>query len=256
MPDTFTLEVSAVTKLYKNGRGAENISFTLAPGEVLGLLGPNGSGKTTVMKAITGLVRPQSGSIHICGVNAGDSHERAMRNVGALIEQPALHSHMSVEQNLRLAARFYDNVDDKRIDEVLQMVSMDQYRRDKTRALSLGMRQRVGLALALISGPKLLILDEPANGLDIEGMLYVRDVIKAAAAAGTAVLMASHLAKEIEECATMAAVMHGGRLLGVERMSAIRSRYVGLEDYFLAQVAQSNKTSVDAFNYGDTGGSI
>jgi len=256
MSDTFTLEVRNVTKLYKNGRGAEDISFTLAPGEVLGLLGPNGSGKTTVMKAIAGLVRPQSGSVHICGVNAADSHEKAMRSVGCLIEQPALYGHMSVEQNLRLAARFYKNVDDRRIDEVLQMVEMDRYRRDKTRSLSLGMRQRVGLASALISGPKLLILDEPANGLDIEGMMYVRDVIKAASAGGTAVLMASHLAKEVEECANSAAVMHSGRLLGIERVDSIMKRYVGLEDYFLAEVAKSNKASVNAFNYGEAGTDI
>jgi ABC-2 type transport system ATP-binding protein len=114
-----------------------------------------------------------------------------MGYVGSLIESPALHEYLSPLQNLELAAKFYKDVDKARIDEVLSMVSMYEYRNDMVSSLSLGMRQRVGLALALLSKPKLLILDEPANGLDIEGMLYIREVVKAAANAGSAVLISS-----------------------------------------------------------------
>ena len=232
------LELENLTKLYKNGRGAEDISFALAPGEVLGLLGPNGSGKTTTMKAIAGLVQPTRGSARVCGVDVTRQHELAMRHTGCLIEAPALYEHMTAHQNLRLAARFYKNVDNARVDEVLRLVEMDKYKKDKVASFSLGMRQRVGLALALLSEPELLILDEPANGLDIEGMVYVRDVVGKAADKGSAVLISSHLAHEIELCATKAAIIYGGKLLSVESMDTILASHPSLEDYFLAQVAK------------------
>jgi ABC-2 type transport system ATP-binding protein len=232
------LELKNVTKLYKNGRGVEDISFTLASGEVLGLLGPNGSGKTTTMKAIMGLVTPQAGAIRVCGIDAIEKREEAMGHIGSLIEAPALYDYMTAEQNLQLTARFYKDVDDGRIEEVLRMVDMDRYKKDKVRSFSLGMRQRVGLAAALISKPRLLILDEPANALDIEGMMYVRNVIKAAAQSGASVLISSHLANEIQLCATKAAVIHSGRLLGVDGMEAILENHGSLEGFFLHQVSQ------------------
>jgi len=232
------LEVENLTKLYKNGRGAEDISFALAPGDVLGLLGPNGSGKTTTMKAIAGLVQPTSGCARICGIDVTQHHEKAMRHTGCLIEAPALYEHMTAYKNLRLASRFYREVNEKRIDEVLQMVEMSKYKKDKVSSFSLGMRQRIGLALALLSNPELLILDEPANGLDIEGMVYVREVVSKAAENGAAVLISSHLAHEIELCATKAAIIYDGKLLNVESMENILLSSPSLEDYFLAQVAK------------------
>jgi ABC-2 type transport system ATP-binding protein len=149
---------------------------------------------------------------------------------------------MTARQNLTLAARFYKNrvpvVDNARIDEVLRLVEMDRYKKDKVSSFSLGMRQRVGLALALLSHPELLILDEPANGLDIEGMVYVRNVVKQAAGNGAAVLISSHLAYEIEQCATTAAIIYDGKLLCVESMDVILASSPSLEDFFLAQVAK------------------
>ena len=233
------LELEKLTKLYKNGRGAEVISFALAQGEVLGLLGPNGSGKTTTMKAIAGLVQPTRGSVRICGIDAIQRHEQAIRHTGCLIEAPALYGNMTAFQNLKLAARFYPNVDNARISEVLRLVEMDRYKKDKVSTFSLGMRQRTGLALALLSDPELLILDEPANGLDIEGMVYVREVVKKSAEKGSAVLISSHLAHEIELCATRAAIIYGGKLLCVEDMDAILSSFTSLEGFFLAQVAKT-----------------
>jgi len=233
------LELNNVTKLYKNGRGAEDISFALSSGEVLGLLGPNGSGKTTTMKAIAGLVRANSGEISVCGIDAISRHEAAMRHASCLIEAPALYEHLSALKNLRLAARFYPHVDEDRITECLNMVEMYKYRNDKVRYLSLGMRQRVGLAAALLSAPELLILDEPANGLDIEGMLLVREVIKAAAAKGSAVLVSSHLANEIQQCATKVAVMHGGKLLAISSIEEILQSFASVEDFFIDVVRQT-----------------
>ena len=235
------LELRNVTKLYRNGRGVEDISFTLAPGEVLGLLGPNGSGKTTTMKAIAGLVRANSGHIRVCGVDAIARHEEAMRHTSCLIEAPALYENMSALRNLKMAARFYSNVDDDRITQVLRMVEMYGYRKDKIRSLSLGMRQRVGLAAALLSAPALLILDEPANGLDIEGMVLVREVIKSAARQGSAVLVSSHLANEIQQCATKVAVIHGGKLLAISEMNKILQSFAGVEDFFMYIVERSRR---------------
>jgi ABC-2 type transport system ATP-binding protein len=238
------LELENLTKLYKNGRGAEDISFALAPGEVLGLLGPNGSGKTTTMKAITGLVRMTRGKARIMGIDVAERHEQAMRHVGCLIEAPALYGHMTAYQNMKLAARFCKNSGDAgiggdtRIDEVLRLVEMDKYKKEKIASFSLGMRQRIGLALALLPEPELLILDEPANGLDIDGMIYVREVVKQSADKGAAVLISSHLAHEIEQCATKAAIIFGGKLLCVESMDTILTMSPSLEDFFLAQTAK------------------
>ena len=235
------LELKNVTKLYRNGRGAEDITFTLAPGEVLGMLGPNGSGKTTTMKAIAGLVQLTRGNVYICGIDATKSHEQAMRHTGCLIESPSLYEHMTAFQNMKLAARFYKNVNNERINEILKLVEMDRYKKDKVSSFSLGMRQRTGLALALLSSPSLLILDEPANGLDIEGMVYVREVVTKAAVEGAAVLISSHLAHEIELCATKAAIIYSGKLLCVEGMDSILASSPSLEDYFLAQVAKTRE---------------
>ena len=232
------LEVENLTKLYKNGRGAEDISFALSPGEVLGLLGPNGSGKTTTMKAIAGLVRLDRGSVCICGTDAVERHEQAMRHTGCLIESPSLYDHMTAYQNLKLASRFYKNIGEDRIGEVLKLVEMEKYKKDKVASFSLGMRQRIGLALTLLSNPELLILDEPANGLDIEGMVYIREVVKKTAGLGAAVLISSHLAHEIELCATKAAIIYGGKLLCVESMDIILSSFPSLEDFFLAQISK------------------
>jgi len=234
------LELKNVTKLYKNGRGVEDISFTLTPGEVLGLLGPNGSGKTTTMKAIAGLVKPNEGnSIRICGEDAIQNHEKAMHHASCLIEAPALYEHLSGLTNLQMAARFHSHVDMNRIDEVLHIVEMYNYRHDKVRNLSLGMRQRIGIASALLSSPALLILDEPANGLDIEGMLLVREIVTRAANNGSAVLVSSHLANEIQQCATKVAVIHSGKMLGTNSMDEILQHFDSVEGYFINMVEQS-----------------
>jgi ABC-2 type transport system ATP-binding protein len=235
------LRAENLVKKYGKRTVVNHVSINVKQGEIVGLLGPNGSGKTTTMKAIAGLVAPNRGSVHICGVNASENHEKAMRHTGCLIEAPSLYDHMTAYQNLKIAARFYKNADEARIDEVLKLVEMDKYKKDKVGSFSLGMRQRIGLALALLSEPELLILDEPANGLDIEGMVYVREVVKKTAEKGAAVLISSHLAHEIELCATKAAVIYSGKLLCVESMEAILRSCSSLEEFFLLQVAKTRR---------------
>jgi len=231
------LQVENLTKLYKNHRGISNISFSVDRGEVLGMLGPNGSGKTTTMKAICGLAGNHSGSVSICGQNAFLHHEQAMKKTGSLIEAPALFDHMTAFKNLKMAARFFDGVDDNRIHEVLELCGMEKYEKEKCGAFSLGMRQRIGLALALLSKPELLILDEPANGLDIEGMVQIREIVKQMAKNGCAVLISSHLAHEIEQCATKALIIYDGEMRATDSMSNILAEYPSLEDYFLMTVS-------------------
>lgn len=240
------IEVNGLTKLYKNGRGAEDITFSIASGEVLGLLGPNGSGKTTVMKACIGLVKPTAGAVTIHGYDVFTRHEDALRGVGALIEAPALFDRLTARKNLELAAAYYPELPKTRIDEVLELVEMHRYEKDRVRSFSLGMRQRTGLALALLSKPSVLILDEPANGLDIEGMVSIREIVKNIAADGAAVMISSHLAHEIELCATKVGVMHDGKMIKLAGMDEVLAAGPSLEDYFLAEVTSYRKRGLSA----------
>ncbi|MGI6576886.1 MAG: ABC transporter ATP-binding protein [Eubacteriales bacterium] len=231
------LEVTGLTKIYRNGRGASNISLTLERGDVVGLLGPNGSGKTTTMKAIVGLVHADSGSVKIFGHDAAIDFEKAMDRVGCLIEAPALYEYMTAAANLRLASRYYPNVTKQRIVDVLRLVRLDKYKKDKVGRFSLGMKQRLGLALALLSEPELLILDEPANGLDIEGIVEIREIIlRLAKEKGITFLISSHIAAEIEKTCNKVAVLHEGEMLSFDNMEDALMRYPTLEDYYLEKV--------------------
>ena len=231
------LKVDNLTKLYKNGRGVKNISFTLEEGDLVGLLGPNGSGKSTIMKTIMGLCHCNEGQISIFGNDVEENVETSLAQVGGLIERPALFEHMSARENLEMMGRFYPGVDKERIDHVLKVVRIDQYQKEKVNRFSLGMKQRLALASAILSEPKLVILDEPTNGLDIEGTVEIREIIKKMAAEkGTSFLIASHLAPEIEKTCNKVAIIHEGELLSFETMEEALRLNPSLEDYFLSKV--------------------
>jgi ABC-2 type transport system ATP-binding protein len=233
------LEVKGLTKLYKNGRGASDINLELEKGDVVGLLGPNGSGKTTIMKAIVGLVHANAGSVRIFGCDISTDFECAMERVGCLIEAPAIYENMTAAKNLKLAARYYPNIDEKRITDVLRIVRLDKYKKDKVGRFSLGMKQRLGLALALLSEPELLILDEPANGLDIEGIVEIREIIlRQAEEKGITFLISSHIAVEIEKTCNKVVVLHEGEMLSLDSMEDALKRNPTLEDYYLEKVRE------------------
>ena len=240
------LQTENLSKLYKNNRGAQEISLSIAPGEILGLLGPNGSGKTTVMKAVMGLLHPTAGRVLIEGHDVHRETEKALASVGALIEAPSLFDRMTARQNLELAAAYYRDIPADRISEVLAMVDMSRYENERVGGFSLGMRQRIGLALALVNKPRLLIWDEPANGLDIEGMVMIREIVKACAAGGSAVMISSHLAHEIELCATHVAIMHDGRQINLVGMEQALSAAPSLEEFYLAEVTRFRRGGVVA----------
>lgn len=233
------IEINNLTKVFKNGRGVKNVSFTAEEGDIIGLLGPNGSGKTTVMKAILGLNRPSEGEIKLFGEDATENFESVMARVGALVEAPALYKDMSAQKNLEMAARFYPNVNSAQIERVLDMVRLLQYKNDKAGKFSLGMKQRLGLALAFISRPELVILDEPVNGLDIEGMLEVREIIgRMNREYGTTFLISSHLAGEIEKTCHKVVVMYEGEVVAADTTEHALRLHPSMEDYFLSVVKE------------------
>ncbi|MCH5185661.1 MAG: ABC transporter ATP-binding protein [Oscillospiraceae bacterium] len=233
------IEISGLSKIYPNGRGIKDISFGVEKGDVVGLLGPNGSGKTTTMKIISGLCHAQSGDVKIFGMNIEDNFEDVMKRCGILIEAPALYENLSAKKNLELAAGFYPNVTKERIDRALETVRLLQYKNDKAGRFSLGMKQRLGLALALLSEPELLILDEPTNGIDIEGMVEIREIItRLSTERGTTVLISSHLAGEIEKVCNKVSIMYEGEMLTFTDMTRALEFNPTLEEYFLSVVKE------------------
>ena len=172
------LDVSNLTKKYGDRVAVDNVSFQVFEGEIFGLIGPNGAGKTTIIRMITGLAKPTTGSVFICGKNIAKDFEKAISNVGGIIENPELYSYMSGMDNLKFYASLYPNVTKEKIREVVSLVGMEKRIYDKVRTYSLGMKQRVGIAQALLNNPKLLILDEPTNGLDPNGIKEMRSFLK------------------------------------------------------------------------------
>lgn len=231
------LEVKSVDKKYKNGRGVENISFDIYEGEVVGLLGPNGSGKTTIMKAITSLIRVNKGSVVICKNSLDEDFEEAIRNVGCIIEIPALISNMTCYENLKIVSRYYDGIDKSRIDEVLNIVGLSDYKDEKVRNFSLGMKQKLAIAMAIYQSPKLVILDEPANGLDIEASSELRKIIlKLAGEFMISFLVSSHLIHEVELICDRILIINNGRIVDSCMVDEIKGKGLTLENYYMEKV--------------------
>lgn len=194
-----TVVLTGVTKQFSNGRGIHNIDLTVRQGDVLGILGPNGAGKTTMLKCMTGLVKPDHGKIELFGYDVEQQYKEAIGYVGACIGQGSMYENMTAYQNLKMALRFYADVPETTIDEVLEMTGLAPYKYEKISSYSMGMKQRFGIAAALISKPKLIILDEPTNGLDIDGLLLFRKTISQLASySDVTILISSHHISEME----------------------------------------------------------
>ena len=232
------IEINNLTKLYNNNRGVKNISLTVQQGDILGLLGPNGSGKTTVMKAILNLVHSE-GDIKVFGLDLHDNFEEIMRRTGALIESPAIYKDMTAYQNVKMHAAMYPHIDKDRIEHILDVVHLLPYKNDKAGRFSLGMKQRLGLAIAFVSDPELIILDEPVNGLDIEGVVEIREIIKRLnEERGVTFLISSHMASEIEKTCNKVAVMYEGELIAKSATEDAMRLHPSMEDYFLSVVKE------------------
>lgn len=231
------IELRSLTKLYKNKRGIRNISLEISDGEILGLLGPNGSGKTTLMKAFLSLVPDYSGEIVVDGKNIRDSFESIMSRTGALIETPAVYKRLTAYKNLSLAARHPEDITD--IDRILDTVGLGQYKHDRAGQFSLGMKQRLGIAAALLGSPDIVVLDEPTNGLDIESVVELREYIhRLNRERGTTFIISGHIASEIEKLCTRAAIICEGEIIANESTERILSLYPSMEDFFLAKIRE------------------
>ena len=173
-------EILKCNGIYKDIHGKaiiKDVTFDIKEGEILGFIGPNGAGKTTTIKLILGLQKITKGNIQINGYDVEKNFEKAIQKVGSIVENPDLYMYMSGYANLKLVANLYESVDKKRIDEVVKLVGLENRIKDKVSKYSLGMRQRLGIAQAILHKPNLLILDEPTNGLDPEGIKQVRELI-------------------------------------------------------------------------------
>lgn len=239
---TLAMEVIGLTKVYRNGRGISDMNLELRQGDIFGFLGPNGAGKTTAMKVMTGLMKPDRGDVKIFGVSILEDFVGAMKHVGCIIETAESYPYLSAYENLKLFARYYPDVDEKRIDECLEITGLSKYKHEKARKFSLGMKQRLGVAAAILSRPKLLILDEPLNGLDIEGMVEMRRLIKRLSEEeGTTFFISSHLIHDVELTCTRIGVVFGGRLVSVDDTDRILANYASLENYFISEVDRSGR---------------
>ncbi|MTT32661.1 ATP-binding cassette domain-containing protein [Terrilactibacillus sp. BCM23-1] len=214
-----------VRNLYKRmGRKdiIKGVSFDVFPGEVFGFLGPNGAGKTTTIRMIVGLIKPTSGDIFIAGHNIRTQFTKAMQQLGCIVENPELYDYLSGRENLEYFARMDRSIDKKRIEEVTKLVKLESRIHDRVKTYSLGMRQRLGIAQALLSGPKLLILDEPTNGLDPAGIHEMREFIRSLAKESQlSVLVSSHLLSEIQLLCDRVAIMTNGEVIKTDRVSSL-----------------------------------
>lgn len=192
----------------------KDVSFDIGRGEVFGFLGPNGSGKTTTIRMLVDLIRPSQGSVQICGQDIRQHHD-ALRHVGCIVENPELYSFLTGWENLEHFAVMLPEVTEQRVEEVVRIVGMDHRIHDKVKTYSLGMRQRLGIAQALLGNPKLLILDEPTNGLDPQGIKELRAFIRQLASTGLSLFISSHLLSEIQLMCDRVAIIRNGEVIAV-----------------------------------------
>jgi ABC-type multidrug transport system ATPase subunit len=218
MTDTI-VRTDRLSKRYGDRLAVDAVSLTVRRGEVYGFLGPNGAGKTTTLRMVLGLVRPSSGTATVLGEPPGTP--AAVARVGALVEGPGFYPHLSGRDNLRVLAR-YRGVDDGQVDTVLDRVDLAARGGDRYSRYSLGMKQRLGVAAALLGGPDLLVLDEPTNGLDPAGMADMRALLIDVAAGGQTVVLSSHLLTEVQEVCDRVGVIAGGRLLTEGTVAELR----------------------------------
>lgn len=223
------LSVQGVRKKIGRKWIIDDVTFDVRKGEIFGFLGPNGAGKTTTIRMLVDLIRPSEGTITVCGYNVNRDPEKALQYVGSIVENPEVYTYLTGWENLQHFARMQPGVDKARIAEVVDIVRLDQRIHDKVSTYSLGMRQRLGIAQALLGRPRLLILDEPTNGLDPKGIKELREFIRKLADEGLAVFVSSHLLSEIQLLCDRVAIISKGRVLavgGVDELVARNSPYV------------------------------
>ncbi len=224
------VQLQNISKTIRGKQLIQQLNIDLYPGQITGFLGPNGAGKTTTIRMMTGLMHPTEGNVIIDGLSLKDNYEEAISKVGVIVENPEMYKFMTGYKNLLHFARMHKNVTKERIEEVVKQVGLEKRIHEKVSTYSLGMRQRLGLAQALLHRPKFLILDEPTNGLDPAGIrefrMYLR---KIAAEDGVSVFVSSHLLSEIELMCDRVAVIQNGKLIDIRDINVETSSFYYIE---------------------------
>jgi ABC-2 type transport system ATP-binding protein len=211
--DEVVLRTQNLSKSYGSRLAVDNLNLDVRRGEIFGFLGPNGAGKTTTIRMALGLIAPTGGSVEVLGQDIGQHLEEVLPQVGALVETPALYTYMSGRANLLTMATALGGIPEGHIDTILDVVGLRERQKDRVRTYSLGMKQRLGVGMALLHNPDLLMLDEPANGLDPAGIVEIRDLMRALAAQGKTIFISSHVLTEVQQICTRVAIINNGRLV-------------------------------------------
>jgi ABC-2 type transport system ATP-binding protein len=254
MPGT-PVEVRSLVKTYSSIRAVDHVDLTVEDGDIYGYLGPNGAGKTTTLRMLLGLIRRDGGSVTLFGRDPAHGIT-ALDGVAGFVESPTFYSYLSGRENLQLFGALDGGADRKLIDEVLEQVELRDRARDRVGTYSLGMRQRLGIGAALLRDPKLLILDEPASGLDPAGIRDMRTLIASLPERGVTVLYSSHLLAEVEEVCNRVAIVNDGKIAFEGRLDELRAsfgiRYLleTADDQAAVAAARDLDVSLDASNAG------
>ena len=207
------IETRALTKRFGDRAAVDGVDLLVPAGVAFGFLGPNGAGKTTMIRTLLGLTRATSGEVSLLGLPQPAKRREALARVGAIVEEPRFHPHLTGRENLKIVAAARDRAAEGRIDESLARVGLTQRANHRVKTYSLGMRQRLGIARCLLADPQLLILDEPMNGLDPAGILEMRHLIRAFVGEGRTVFLSSHLLDEVEKTCDQVAIVDQGRVI-------------------------------------------
>lgn len=224
------LEIKNLKKNIGKQEIIKNVNLSIDKGEILGLLGKNGAGKTTIIRMIVGLIKPTEGTIYIMGHNIQSDTENALEHVGCIVENPDLYGYMTGKENLIQISRMYKNISKDKIEKIINSIGLNDHINKKVQKYSLGMKQRLGLGQALLSDPKLLILDEPTNGLDPIGIIQLRTTLKNIAKNGTAILISSHILSEIQNICTKVAFINYGEIKAIDNLN---NNSISLEKKFI-----------------------
>lgn len=245
------LKVDNLCKSYGSKKILKNISFEVEKGDIFGFLGPNGSGKTTTIRSILGLIRKNSGKVSVLGMDMESEFLKGIKNIGAVVETPKFYDHLSGRKNLEFIANLHSEIGSDDIDKVLSLVGMYDRAKYKVKTYSLGMRQRLGIAMALLNNPKLVMLDEPTNGLDPQGIKEVRDLIlRLAKDEGITFFISTHLLAEVEQICNRVVIIEAGKNVVEGRVSELLDK-----EYDRAKIAceplDRAKTIIESLEYVD-----
>lgn len=234
-----------LTKKYKKHTSVDGLNLRMRRGEIYGFLGPNGAGKTTTIRMLLGLVKPTKGNIEIFGQNLNKNRLQILQRIGSLVESPTYYGNLTGYENLE-AVRRLRGLPEQRVNEVLETVRLSKVANRLTKEYSLGMKQRLGIAVALLSSPDLLILDEPTNGLDPSGIQEIRELIKELPKSGMSVIVSSHLLSEIDQMATQVGIINNGRMIFQDSIASLHQKRkpllkVGVSDVIEAKTILNRK---------------